>query len=205
MQEAALCFEQVNMENRKKYIKVHIIVEILLTIGLIASDQITKLLAVRFLKGNSPFVLIDGVLELRYVENTGAAFGIFENKQWFFYIITVVIEIAVIIFIALIFLKLKKYCRFCEVCAGTFSAKTYNDMIGLTYILAALFAGAAGNLIDRVANRYVVDFIYFSIIDFPVFNFADILVTCSAVFLVIFFIFIYKEDKHLRLPGSKSD
>ena len=193
------------MANGRKYINIHALVQIILAIALIAADQITKLLAVLYLKDNDPYVLIDGVLELKYLENTGAAFGIFQNKQWLFYIITAVIAGLVVLFWFMILSRLKKYCRFGVVCPNTFCRKTYNDLIGLTYILTMLFAGAIGNLIDRIANRYVVDFIYFSIINFPVFNFADILVSVSAVLLIIFFIFIYKEDEYFSLFGKKEE
>jgi len=55
--------------------------------------------------------------------------------------------------------------------------------------------GAIGNFIDRVTLGYVVDFIYFSLIDFPIFNVADILVTCSSIFAILALIFIYKEEE----------
>ena len=55
-------------------------------------------------------------------------------------------------------------------------------------------AGAVGNFIDRMSNGYVVDFFYFKLINFPVFNVADIYVTLSAVFLVILLLFKYKEE-----------
>ncbi len=59
--------------------------------------------------------------------------------------------------------------------------------------LVFIASGAIGNLIDRIRNDYVVDFLYFSLIDFPIFNVADIYVTLSSVFLVILLLFVYKE------------
>ena len=56
-------------------------------------------------------------------------------------------------------------------------------------------SGALGNFIDRIAHRYVVDFFYFELIDFPVFNVADIYVTVSAVLLILLILFYYKEDE----------
>ena len=61
-------------------------------------------------------------------------------------------------------------------------------------MLSLLLAGAAGNFIDRITRNYVVDFFYFEWINFPIFNVADIYVTCSIVLLLIFFLFVYKED-----------
>ena len=64
----------------------------------------------------------------------------------------------------------------------------------LRIVLIAISAGAAGNLVDRVMLHYVRDFIYFSLIDFPVFNVADIYVTCSVFVLVYLILFYYKEE-----------
>ncbi len=61
-----------------------------------------------------------------------------------------------------------------------------------------LFAGALGNYIDRILNHYVIDFVYFSLINFPVFNVADIYVTCTVILLFVLLLFYYKEDE-LRL------
>ena len=191
------------MKKTGRFISVHIVLGIVLAVALIAADQVTKFLAVIFLKGNNSYVLIDGVLELKYLENSGAAFGIFQNKQWAFYIITGIIVCLIIFFWTVIFSKLKNYCSFCDENPSVYSSKTYNDMIALSYILMALFAGAIGNLIDRVINKYVVDFIYFSFINFPVFNFADILVTVSAIMMVVFFIFIFKDDENFALLGKR--
>ena len=55
-------------------------------------------------------------------------------------------------------------------------------------------SGAAGNMIDRVSHDYVVDFIYFVLINFPIFNVADIYVTVSTFLFVILFLFYYKEN-----------
>ena len=58
-----------------------------------------------------------------------------------------------------------------------------------------LFVGAVGNLIDRVWHHYVVDFIYFSLINFPVFNVADIYVTCGVICLFILILFVYSDQQ----------
>ena len=55
-------------------------------------------------------------------------------------------------------------------------------------------AGAIGNLIDRISLKYVVDFIYFELIDFPIFNIADCYLTVSSFLLIILAIFYYKEN-----------
>lgn len=137
-------------------------------------DQWTKYLAVTFLKGQEALVLIPGVLELRYLENQGAAFGMLQNQQWFFIILTIVFLVAALWMLR----RIPKTGRF----------------LPLILTIAFLCAGAVGNFIDRIVHRYVVDFIYFSLIDFPIFNVADICVTVSVIALVILLLFRYKEE-----------
>ena len=118
----------------------------LLTALAVGLDQWTKRLAVENLMGNGPFVIWDGVFELLYSENRGAAFGILQGKHAFFF-------------------------------------------------LVLLTSGAVGNMIDRAVQGYVVDFLYFSLIDFPIFNVADCYVVTAAVLLVLLTGFYYKEGE----------
>ena len=137
-------------------------------------DQLTKHLAVLYLKGQGSIVLIPGVLELFYLENRGAAFSILQDQQWFFYILTTV-------FLVLAFLFLRKM-------------PDTKRMFPMRCAVLVLIAGAVGNFIDRLTHRYVVDFIYFSLIDFPVFNVADICVSVSVAVLVVLILFYYKDE-----------
>ena len=139
----------------------------------VALDQFTKHLAVAHIK-EEPIILIDGVLELRYLENRGAAFGMLQNQQWFFLIVTV-ITLCIIIYT---YIRLPRERHFTP----------------LRICLITLTAGAIGNMIDRISLQYVVDFIYFKLIDFPIFNVADIFATCSTIVLIILFLFFYSED-----------
>ena len=68
-----------------------------------------------------------------------------------------------------------------------------------------MVSGALGNFIDRVCRGYVVDFIYFSLIDFPVFNIADMYVVCSGILLVMLVCFRYKNDKDYDFLRIKKD
>lgn len=138
-------------------------------------DQWTKALAVNNLKNQASIVLIEGVFQLHYLENRGAAFGIFQGQKWAFIVLTLVILIA----IAYLYNRIPLKKRFHP----------------LRLIGVALCAGAIGNLIDRVLHGYVVDFFYFEWIDFPIFNVADCYVTVSAIALVILFLFYYKEEE----------
>ena len=152
---------------------------IILCIGLIvllvAIDQFTKYLAVSHLMGKESYILIPGVLEFLYLENTGIAFSLLKNQMLLFYIVTVVISIAIIV----VMTKIPNRKRFHI----------------LYFLLGILLAGALGNFIDRLIHQYVVDFIYFSLINFPVFNVADIYVTVSVAIMAILFIFYYKEEE----------
>ena len=142
---------------------------------LVFLDQYTKYLAVTFLKPRGFVSLIPNVLELRYLENRGAAFGILKNRQWVF----VVFAFACIIACAWIGIRLL----------------AANRHTASRICLAVLAAGAAGNLIDRITNGFVVDFIYISLIRFPVFNLADICVSLGTAALVILVLFVYREEE----------
>ena len=168
----------MNNNKRIKYI-VFFVAAIVLLIGL---DQWTKALAVQYLRGNENIILIPGVLELEYLENTGAAFGILLGKQWFFYI-TTVLMLAVIIYIYFKMPMTKKY-------------------LPLHVVLTFITAGAIGNFIDRVMNQYVVDFIYFSLIDFPKFNMADIYITVGC-FVVFFLVLVVYKDEDFKFLSFK--
>lgn len=139
-------------------------------IVILVIDQVTKYLAVERLMGNPPFVIINNFFQLRYVENFGAAFGILQNKQLFFIIITFIIIAGIIIFM-----------------------KANNKLSKLMNIsLVLILSGAVGNLIDRIRLGYVVDFVdikFGSLYDYPVFNIADssiVIATIMVAYLVLF-------------------
>ena len=183
-------------------LKKNTFIQILLFLVLIAVDQLTKYWAVIKLKDQPSIPLIKNVLELRYLENNGAAFGFLQNKQWLFYVITMIVLIAIVfVFVRII----KQYNQYMQLDAEKIRAKTLKDSAILNYVLVILAAGAIGNLIDRIAHTYVVDFIYFRLINFPIFNFADICVTLSAIFLIIFLVFIYKDDPEFTIFSKKKD
>lgn len=142
---------------------------------LVAADQGTKSLAVLNLKGQDAFVLIPGVFELRYLENRGAAFGLFQGRQFIFLIIA--------LFVCLLILFLYR-----RIPAGL-------RFLPLRVCAVLLSAGAVGNMIDRVRLDYVVDFLYFKLIDFPIFNVADCYVVVSCVMFMVLILFVYKEDE----------
>lgn len=154
-------------------------------IVLLLIDQLTKLWAVKILKPIGSIPIIRNVLEIYYVENRGAAFGIMQNKQWFFLLITLAV-LAGLVWIS-----------------GRIPDEKH--FIPLKVCLYFVGAGAVGNMIDRVFRKYVVDFIYFSLINFPVFNVADIYVTVAAVLLVGLILFFYQEEDLDRVFPKKRE
>lgn len=159
------------------------------TVLLVMLDQVTKWAASVYLKGKGPFPLIKGIFELYYLENRGSAFGLLQGKRFFF------IMMAGIVLLIVPYI----YCRIPIIPRFRFLR-----------LLAVLFlSGAVGNAIDRVIRGYVVDFFYFSLIDFPVFNVADIYVTVSAFLLFFLIFFFYKEEDldqiHLTRKRAKLD
>ena len=158
--------------NKKKAIRF--IIDIVIITLLIALDQFTKTLAVAALKDKPAIKIIDRVFELSYLENRGAAFGMLQNQKVYFVIIAVLMCIVVCYMLIKMPLDSKYFIlRACMV------------MIG---------AGAIGNLIDRLTLNYVVDFFYFVLINFPIFNVADIYVSVACVVLAIVILFVYKDE-----------
>lgn len=151
-----------------------LIADIIAFIVLVALDQFTKFLAVANLKDKASFPIIRNVLELQYLENKGAAFGMLQNQKAFFILIAILILIIIVYVLALVPDDMK-----------------YN---ALHILLVMIGSGACGNMIDRFRTNYVVDFIYFKLINFPIFNVADIYVTVSTFILLFLFLFYYKEN-----------
>lgn len=145
-------------------------IALLAALALVGIDQLTKWLAVSMLKpvGSVNLISIGGKewLNLTYVENTGAAFSILEGKQIFLIVITSVVIAAMIVMLLTKRVKSKP----------------------VMWSIALIIAGGIGNLIDRIFNGYVVDFVDVRIIKFAVFNFADICAVVGAVLLILFII-----------------
>ncbi len=142
-------------------------------------DQATKQAAQAALKGQEAFVVLNGVFELRYLENRGSAFGMLQGQRPFF----LIMALAMLIFIPYAYTRIPKASRF-----------------HFLRIVAVLYwSGAAGNAVDRALHGYVVDFFYFSLIDFPIFNVADIYVTTATAALIGLIMFYYKEDDFAQI------
>ena len=154
--------------------KLQLLIGVLAVLFGIGLDQITKQLAVLYLKEKAAISILPGIFELFYLENHGAAFGILQGQKIF------LIAVTAVTMILLIYL----YTRIPE----------DRHYFYIRMIILLLVSGAIGNFIDRCLNNYVIDFFYFKLIDFPVFNVADIYVSIAAILLVLLFCFYYKEE-----------
>ena len=161
---------KIKLSKKKKIV---LIADLLIICALIFLDQFTKYLAVKYLKDQAAFKIIPKVLELNYLKNSGAAFGMLQNQKVFF----ILIAAFILIVIAYVLFRLP-------------DDKKYNYINALLVLIAS---GAAGNMIDRIKQDYVVDFISFVIVNFPIFNVADIYVTVATFVFIILFLFYYKE------------
>lgn len=163
------------MADSSKAVIKKILTALFIVVILIGLDQWTKKLAVEHLMNKPSIPLIPNVLEFTYVENFGAAFGMMQGKHGLFAVIAVCVTVMLLFAIAVI----------------PFT-KRYIPLI-LSFIF--IIAGALGNLVDRILHTYVVDFIYFVPIDFPVFNVADIYISVSCAVLVLLVMFYYKDEE----------
>ena len=141
-------------------------------LGIVGVDQLVKYLIVSNIPlfGQAP--LVPGIMKLTYVQNTGAAFSLLQGMQWLFVVIFVLL-IALLVFEY--FKKPMPFTKFERFC------------------IAAVYGGGLGNMIDRVFLGYVVDMFQTEFINFPVFNVADIFITCGCILLMIHIAFFNKQ------------
>ena len=139
------------------------------------ADQLTKWFIVAQMTVGESFTVIPNVLAITSHRNNGAAWGILSGHMPFFYIITVVILIALIYFYI----------------------KEAQGHLLMQFSISLLIAGALGNFIDRVLNGEVVDFIDTKIFgyDFPIFNIADSSLTIGVILLIIVLVFSTQREK----------
>lgn len=146
----------------------------LLFVILVAIDQAVKFWVRQTLMNKNPLIFIPDVFSFQYHENTGAVWGIMSGKAQFLSIFTLII----LLFIVFLYLKIPQDRKF----------------KALRIITVFILAGAVGNLIDRIFLGHVVDFIYFELINFPLFNVADSYLTVSCILLFLLAVFYYKDS-----------
>lgn len=151
---------------------------ILFIIAIVLADQWTKWLVVENIPLYGHVDFIPGFLGFTYTQNTGAAWSMLEGQQWLF----------VVVFAVLTALLLLEYFKF---------RMPFTPVE--RWLIAAVYAGGLGNVIDRVRLGYVVDMIRTEFMDFPVFNVADCFISCGCILLILHMIFfnkeIWKEEK----------
>ncbi len=144
----------------------------LFVLGIVAADQITKYLTVANIPLFQDVDFLPGIINLTYVQNTGAAFSFFEGMQWLFALVFVIFTVLILVEYFKSPMPFTKFERWC---------------------IAAIYGGGLGNMIDRLRLGYVVDMIETQFIKFPVFNVADCFITCGCIILVVHLIFFNKE------------
>ena len=137
-----------------------------------AVDQITKYLVVANIPLYADVPFLPGIVELTYVQSTGAAFSMLEGMRWLFFVIFIVLTVLILVEYfkrPMPFTKLERWC------------------------IAAIYGGGLGNMIDRVRLTHVVDMIKVEFVNFAVFNVADCFITCGCIALMVSLIFFNKR------------
>lgn len=140
--------------------------------AIVAADQITKYLTVANIALYEKVPFVPGLLQLTYVRNTGAAFSSFEGQQWLF---ALIFGVFTVLLVVEYFKKPMPFTR------------------GERWMIAAIYGGGLGNMVDRLRLGYVVDMIETTFIEFPVFNVADCFITCGCILLILHLALFNKE------------
>lgn len=152
----------------------------LLIIVLVVVDQVVKLWVRTNIPLGESIPFIPYLMDLSYVQNTGAAFSIMNQHTWILTIISLVVSVALVVAIV---------------------RKVFTHRWGQLSLVVVL-AGAIGNLIDRAAFSFVTDMFRTTFIDFAVFNVADICVVLGGISMCVYTIFFYEkwEGKDKETP-----
>ena len=140
--------------------------------GITVADQWSKYMVVEHIPLHGHVDAIPGLFHWTYTQNTGAAFSSFDGMRWLFVLIFVVLTVAVI---------------------WEYRKKSLPFTTFERWLIAAIYGGGLGNVIDRVRLGYVVDMIEVDFVDFAVFNVADCFITCGCILLMIRLVFFNKE------------
>lgn len=154
-----------------------------IAVALVLLDQVVKFLVRANIPLYTSVTLIPGVMDLTYVQNTGAAFSLLNEHTWVLTLISAVVSAA----LAVVLVK------------RVFRTRAANAL------LAVVLAGAVGNLIDRVAFGYVTDMFKTTFMNFAVFNVADICLVCGIIALCIYVLFFYDKLEKKEEPHDAPD
>ena len=144
----------------------------LFVLGITVADQLTKFLTVENIALYEKVPFIPGIVRLTYAQNTGAAFSALQGKQWLFVLVFAVLTVMIL---------------------WEYKTKKLPFTKAERWMIAAVYGGGLGNMIDRVRLGYVVDMIETEFMTFPVFNVADCFITCGCILLMAHLIFFNKE------------
>ena len=151
---------------------MQLILYFLFTAAVVVADQVTKYLTVANIPLYADVPFLPGIVQLTYVQNTGAAFSSFEGQQWLFALIYIVFTLAV---------------------GYEFVKKSMPFTNFERWLIVCVYAGGLGNMIDRIRLGYEVDMIETTFMEFPVINVADIFITCGCIALMAHLVFCNKE------------
>ncbi|MBQ4054786.1 MAG: signal peptidase II [Clostridia bacterium] len=159
---------------------INIILTAVIAATVVVCDQLTKLWVLSSFELGESREVIPGILNWTYIRNEGAAMGMLSDHRWIFMILSALLILVIVLFIIL----------------------SKDVSRPLTVVLAAILGGGIGNMIDRFAYGYVVDFIDVKFLPFWkwIFNVADIFVTVGAILLAV--VYIATELKHKKETGN---
>jgi signal peptidase II len=163
------------MSENKRLITRSFLIALPFFLMAVFADQLSKWLVVEYLKEIRNFPIIEGVFSLHYLENRGAAFGIFYGWQGFLITLTILI-IGVVVYLYSLIPHTKRH-------------------LYLRIIAVLILSGGVGNLIDRIRLGFVIDFLFFELINFPVFNIADSFMVIACILFLFVVLFYYKEEE----------
>ncbi len=157
------------------------LISTIIAVVLVAVDQVIKNWAAEILtKGE--ISVIEHVLYLKYTENTGVAFSMFSDNRWVLIGVTSIMLVAVLAF---------------------FLSGKVTEKLEI-FSLSLLLSGGVGNLIDRISLGYVIDYIDVRIINFAIFNFADICICVGAFLLCVAVYFSDKKEKEEKIAKENT-
>lgn len=144
---------------------------------IVAADQTAKFWVETVLRETGDIPLWDGVFHFYYVENTGAAFGMLPGFKW-------------------VFLALSAAAALCIAAFVIYRRRGFHWSLYLP--LGMIMGGAVGNMIDRIRLGYVLDFMYFKLVNFAIFNVADASLVVGSILLGAYLLFIHERVSKRR-------
>ena len=154
-----------------------------IAVAAVILDQLTKYWVQTGLQPVGDIPLWEGVFHFHYARNTGAAFSMLEGQMWIFFLFTLVAVGGL----------------------GWYLVRYRRGMHPLLRVaIGLIIGGAIGNFIDRVALGYVVDFLYFKLINFAIFNVADSALVVGCILMGVYILFVHEKYTQAQ-TGTKEE